>query len=137
MLCRSFRSDQILYLFLLFPSVNFRLSISSKADRSLMWSAWNQRFLFPTSLQVTLWPVAGRLQPTPESPLLSNNTQNRKSQTKVGVQPTAFCHCRNRSSNLSLGVLVHCLSLLSACKYGVGTMPDAKDPLLSVRPFTD
>lgn len=121
MLCRSFRCDQILYLFLLLPSVNFRLSISGKADRSLMQSVWNQRFLFPTSLPVTLCPVAGWLQPTPESTLSSNNTQHRKSQTEVGVQPTAFCHCRNRSSNMSLGVLVHCLSLPYACKHHVGT----------------
>lgn len=122
MLCRSFRYDQTLYLFL-FPSVNFTLSISGKTDRSLMQSVWNERFLFPTSLQVTLCPVAGRLQPTPET-TPAPNTQHRKSQTKGDGQPMAFCpfcQWRKRSSNKSLGVLVHCLSLPATCKHRVGT----------------
>lgn len=54
MLCRSSRHDQILYLFLLFPAVNFSLSVTARADRSLMQSVWNQMFLLPTSPRMTL-----------------------------------------------------------------------------------
>lgn len=138
MLCRSFRCDQILYLFLLFPSVNFRLSISAKADRSLMQSVWNQMFLFPTSLEVTLWPMAGRLQLAPESTLASNNPQHAKYQTKMLLMfSQLFSHVTAETGQVISPWMREFIAFLFPPAANCGhNMPDVKN-LLSVRAFTD
>lgn len=126
MLCRSSRHDQILYLFLLFPAVNFSLSITARADRSLMQSVWNQMFLLPTSPRMTL----GQWQEGCSSLLTSNKPQGPKYQISMLLMfSQLLSHITAEAGQAHLDVPGQCLSAPPACTVW-HTMAAAEGPFV-------